>query len=47
MPRKHRRQLHRQIVGSYSNRGRAALYEVTTLRSGEGFPIRSGWLNAM
>ena len=36
-----------KIVGSYSNVVGLPLYEVTTLLSGEGFPIRSGWLNAM
>src|SRR5205807_1256308 len=36
-----------KIVGSYSNVVGLPLYEVTTLLSGEGFPIRDGWLNAM
>lgn len=36
-----------KIVGSYSNVVGLPLYEVTTLLSGEGFAIRSGWLNAM
>jgi septum formation protein len=36
-----------KIVGSYSNVVGLPLYEVTTLLSGEGYPIRSGWLNAM
>ena len=36
-----------KIVGSYSNVVGLPLYEVTTLLSGEGFPIRAGWLNAM
>ena len=36
-----------KIVGSYTNVVGLPLYEVTTLLSGEGFPIRAGWLNAM
>src|SRR5205807_9182899 len=36
-----------KIIGSYSNVVGLPLYEVTTLLSGEGFPIRDGWLNAM
>ena len=36
-----------KIVGSYSNVVGLPLYEVTTLLSGEGYPIRAGWLNAM
>ena len=36
-----------KIVGSYSNVVGLPLYEVTTLLSGEGFPIRFGWLNAV
>src|SRR5256885_8606073 len=34
-----------KIVGSYSNVVGLPLYEVTTLLSGEGYPIRLGWLN--
>src|SRR5262245_60744941 len=33
-----------KIVGSYSNVVGLPLYEVTTLLSGEGYPIRLGWL---
>src|SRR5437016_5564236 len=33
-----------KIVGSYSNVVGLPLYEVTTLLSGEGYPIRFGWL---
>jgi septum formation protein len=36
-----------KIVGSYSNVVGLPLYEVTTLLSGEGYPIRFGWLNAV
>src|SRR2546423_9261676 len=36
-----------KIVGSYTNVVGLPLYEVTTLLSGEGYPIRFGWLNAM
>jgi septum formation protein len=36
-----------KIVGSYSNIVGLPLYETTTLLSGEGFPVRFGWLNAM
>jgi nucleoside triphosphate pyrophosphatase len=36
-----------KIVGSYSNVVGLPLYEVTTLLSGEGFPIRDGWLNVV
>src|SRR6266542_4338613 len=36
-----------KIVGSYSNVVGLPLYEVTTLLSGEGYPIRAGWLNAV
>jgi septum formation protein len=35
-----------KIVGSYSNVVGLPLYETTTLLQGEGYPIRSGWLNA-
>src|SRR4029450_1937837 len=35
-----------KIAGSYSNVVGLPLYEVTTLLSGEGYPIRLGWLNA-
>ena len=35
-----------KVVGSYSNVVGLPLYEVTTLRAGEGYPIRFGWLNA-
>ena len=34
-----------KISGSYSNVVGLPLYEVTTLLSGEGYPIRLGWLN--
>ena len=34
-----------KIAGSYSNVVGLPLYEVTTLLSGEGYPIRLGWLN--
>jgi septum formation protein len=34
-------------VGSYTNVVGLPLYEVTTLLSGEGYPIRVGWLNAV
>src|SRR6201990_563750 len=34
-----------KIVGSYSHVVGLPLYEVTTLLSGEGYPIRLGWLN--
>jgi septum formation protein len=36
-----------KIVGSYSNVIGLPLYEVTTLLSGEGYPIRFGWLDAL
>ena len=36
-----------KIVGSYSNVVGLPLYETTTLLSGEGYPIRFGWLNAL
>ena len=36
-----------KVVGSYSNVVGLPLYEVTTLLSGEGYPIRFGWLNAV
>jgi septum formation protein len=36
-----------KIVGSYSNVVGLPLYEVTTLLSGEGYPIRFGWLSAV
>jgi septum formation protein len=36
-----------KIVGSYSNVVGLPLYEVTTLLSGEGYPIRFGWLDAL
>ena len=36
-----------KIVGSYSNVVGLPLYEATALLSGEGYPIRFGWLNAM
>jgi len=36
-----------KIVGSYTNVVGLPLYEVTTLLSGEGYPIRVGWLNAV
>ncbi|MFL6795903.1 MAG: Maf-like protein [Xanthobacteraceae bacterium] len=36
-----------KIVGSYSNVVGLPLYEVTTLLSGEGYPTRFGWLNAV
>src|ERR1700704_5508670 len=36
-----------KIVGSYSNVVGLPLYTTPTLLAGEGFPIRSGWLNAM
>jgi septum formation protein len=35
-----------KIVGSYTNVVGLPLYETATLLSGEGFPIRLGWLNA-
>jgi septum formation protein len=35
-----------KIVGSYSNVVGLPLYETVTLLSGEGYPIRFGWLNA-
>jgi len=34
-----------KLVGSYSNVVGLPLYETVTLLAGEGFPIRSGWLN--
>jgi septum formation protein len=36
-----------KIVGSYSNVIGLPLYEVTTLLSGEGYPIRFGWLDTV
>ena len=36
-----------KIVGSYSNVVGLPLYEAVTLLSGEGYPIRFGWLNAI
>jgi septum formation protein len=36
-----------KIVGSYTNVVGLPLYETTTLLSGEGYPIRFGWLNAL
>jgi septum formation protein len=36
-----------KIVGSYTNVVGLPLYETTALLSGEGYPIRFGWLNAM
>jgi septum formation protein len=36
-----------KIVGSYSNVVGLPLYEVTTLLSGEGYPIRFGWIGAV
>jgi len=36
-----------KVVGSYSNVVGLPLYETTALLSGEGYPIRFGWLNAM
>ena len=36
-----------KIVGSYSNVVGLPLYEVTTLLSGEGYPIRFGWLSTV
>jgi septum formation protein len=36
-----------KIVGSYTNIVGLPLYETITLLSGEGFPVRFGWLNAM
>jgi septum formation protein len=36
-----------KIVGSYTNIVGLPLYETTALLSGEGFPVRFGWLNAM
>src|SRR5436190_22937561 len=36
-----------RIVGSYSNVVGLPLYEVTTLLSGEGYPIRFGWLSTV
>src|SRR6516162_3686727 len=35
-----------KIVGSYSNVVGLPLYEAVSLLSGEGYPIRFGWLNA-
>jgi len=34
-----------KVVGSYSNVVGLPLYETTALLSGEGYPIRFGWLN--
>ena len=36
-----------KLVGSYSNVVGLPLYETTALLSGEGYPIRLGWLNAV
>ena len=36
-----------KIVGSYTNVVGLPLYETTSLLSGEGFPIRFGWLSAV
>jgi septum formation protein len=36
-----------KIVGSYSSIVGLPLYEVTTLLSGEGYPVRFGWLSAV
>ena len=36
-----------KITGSYTNVVGLPLYEVTTLLSGEGYPIRAGWLNVV
>jgi len=36
-----------KIVGSYSNVVGLPLYEAVTLLSGEGYPTRLGWLNAV
>src|SRR5690349_24763257 len=36
-----------KIVGSYSNVVGLPLYEVTTLLSGEGYPVRFGWLSTV
>jgi len=36
-----------KIVGSYTNVVGLPLYETMTLLSGEGYPIRFGWLNAV
>jgi septum formation protein len=35
-----------KIVGSYTNVVGLPLYETASLLSGEGFPVRFGWLNA-
>ena len=34
-----------KIIGSYSNVVGLPLYEVTTLLSGEGYPVRFGWIS--
>jgi septum formation protein len=36
-----------KLVGSYTNVVGLPLYETATLLSGEGYPIRFGWLNAV
>ena len=36
-----------KIVGSYSSIVGLPLYEVTTLLSGEGYPVRFGWLSTV
>jgi len=36
-----------KIVGSYTNVVGLPLYETVSLLSGEGFPVRFGWLNAV
>jgi septum formation protein len=36
-----------KIVGSYTNVVGLPLYEVTTLLSGEGYPVRFGWLSTV
>jgi septum formation protein len=35
-----------KLVGSYTNVVGLPLYETATLLGGEGYPIRSGWLDA-
>jgi septum formation protein len=36
-----------KLVGSYTNVVGLPLYETMTLLEGEGYPVRSGWLNAI
>ncbi len=36
-----------KLVGSYSNVVGLPLYETVTLLAGEGFPIHTGWVNAL